>query len=111
VPGEPDPLFNAQEPVIKLPAKDSPETPAPAAKPGPKPLLEWRDGGIRDQSNRLYELTYGPRLLPGETTEQQFHRCKTIPKVVFETVTAKSDKPSALANKIVVDPANMIFEQ
>jgi hypothetical protein len=97
------------EPVIHLPADAAPEV-KPKVKPGLKPVLEWRDGGIRDQSNRLYELTYGPALLPGETREQQFDRCKRIPKVVFETVTPKSDSPSELANKIVVD-SGAKFEQ
>lgn len=77
---------------------------APSTPQGRTPLLEWRDGAIRNQANEIYELTYGPPLLSGETKEQQFERCKRIKGVIFERVTKENLGPEA-NTKLVVESA------
>lgn len=109
---EPEPELPAPKETYTAP-EGTPEPeiePEPAPEPPPEPpkgrppVLDWIDGGIRNQAGLLYELIYGPPMLPNETKEQQFHRCKTITGVIFAPLTRKGEA-SELAKKLVIDSA------
>lgn len=68
---------------------------------GRKAILEWREGAIRDAQGRAWELTHGPALMSGETREQQFERCKTMPGVKFSIFT-REDLPKEMEKEIVI---------
>lgn len=84
-----------------LPETVAEKTVASPAQPGRKPVLEYRDGAIRNASNQAYMVKSGPARMSAENEEEHFNRIKNIVGVMFEAVI--NDQVSPLSSPLLTD--------
>jgi hypothetical protein len=93
-PPEPPPPPQAPEPVVEIvdPMEEMRKELEQVETRGRKPMLEWRDGAIRNATNQAYRVFYGPPIKSHQTKEEHFEQCRSLKGVIFLPVKGDGTK-------------------